>query len=394
MKKNKKLFLKEIEEKHIIYRFFGIKFSVKNPTYIDTLKSDTKEAIKIQNAYDLSLLKNAKKLILFLVPATVKINGGIMSIYSLCETSRKLNPDSVCIISTYPNSKYTYAKNDKFLNNEKIYRFFQIVDNCKNLDEIIIHIPEGSVKDFYSDLNPKSIKFVKSIKNVHLNIMNQNIMLMPTPKEIKNLAKITNNITQTIAHDRYATQEVCDKWQIPTHLFSVSIDLSRYNSCSFEEKEKIIVLSPDDCVYKSKIVEKLKSELPDFNLITVQNMTFVEYMELISKAYFTITFGEGFDGYFSQPSYVNSLGLAVYNDNFFSNPKWKSFKNVYSSYENMYENIVNDINLYLNDKNLYIETIKRYRTEIDLLYKQENFVDNLERFYKGQYDFYPLMSNK
>lgn len=58
--------------------------------------------------------------------------------------------------------------------------------------------------------------------------MNQNIELMPEPEKLKDLYKLTNNITQTIAHDRYATQEVCDKWQIPTHLFSVNIDLTKY----------------------------------------------------------------------------------------------------------------------------------------------------------------------
>ena len=138
----KKLFSKEITETHIIYRIFGIKLSVVNPNYVDLYKIETEKAIKIQDNYDLTPLKLAKKMILFLTPSRIKINGGIMSIYSLCATSRKLNPNSLCILSTYPNDKYTYADNDQFLNDENIYRFEQIVNNCKNLDELIIHIPE------------------------------------------------------------------------------------------------------------------------------------------------------------------------------------------------------------------------------------------------------------
>ena len=138
MRSNSKWFSKEINEKHIIYRFFGIRYSVKNPNYVNR----NKIAIKAQNNYDLSTLKKAGKIILFLTPPEVKINGGIMSIYSLCEESRKINHDSVCIISTYPNAKLTYASNDKFPNNEKIYRFSQIIDNCENLSQLIIHISE------------------------------------------------------------------------------------------------------------------------------------------------------------------------------------------------------------------------------------------------------------
>ena len=72
---------------------------------------------------------------------------------------------------------------------------------------MILHIPEYYADDFYNDLTEKDIEFLKSIKKLHINIMNQNIELMPEPEKLKDLYKLTNNITQTIAHDRYATQE-------------------------------------------------------------------------------------------------------------------------------------------------------------------------------------------
>ena len=385
-----KLFSKTVENKHIIYRILGIKFSVKNTNFYKQFK----DAIKIQDAYDLTNLNNAKKLILFLIPSPDEcvINGGIMSIFSLCETSREINPDATCIISTFPNKKYTYAKNDKFLNNESIYRFSQIVDNAKNLEEMILHIPEYYADDFYNDLTERDIEYLKSIKNLHINIMNQNIELMPEPEKLRDLYKLTNNITQTLAHDRYATQEVCDKWQIPTHLFSVNIDLGKYKSYSFEEKEEIIVLSPDCNENKEKIVKKLEKELPDWKLITVNNMTFTEYMDLISRAFFTITFGEGMDGYFGQPQYVNSVGFAVYNDEFFPNNNWKNFENVYTSYDEMYENIVADVKKYSQNKEKYEKIIKDFINENSKLYQISKFYDNLKRFYKKEYDF--ITSNK
>ena len=60
-----------------------------------------------------------------------------MSIFSLCKASREINEDAYCTLSTYPNGK-TYVINDKFYNNEKVLRFDQIVDNAKNVQEMIL----------------------------------------------------------------------------------------------------------------------------------------------------------------------------------------------------------------------------------------------------------------
>ena len=394
-----RLFSKTVDEKHVTYKLLGIKFSMKSREYCRKMKierdrknrmlKETKKEIAVQDSWDLTDLKNAKRLILFLTPSECKINGGIMSIYSLCEASREINKDSLCILSNYPNERFTYATNDQFLNNEKIYRFQQIVENCKNIEELILHIPEYYTKYFYNSLTENDKTFFKSIKKLQINIMNQNIEIMPELEEIKNLYLLTDNITQTIAHNRYATQEICDKYNMPTHLFSVNIDLGKYKSYSFEEKEKIIVLSPDENENKEKIVNKLKKELPDWQTITVQNLTFSEYMDLISKAYFTITFGEGMDGYFTQPQYVNSVGLAAYNDEFFPNTSWKNLKNVYKSYDEMQDLIVDDIKHLSNNKELYTQTIIEMLNKNNELYQENKYKDNLKRFYNKEYDFYP-----
>ena len=373
-----KIFSKTITNDRIAFKFCGLTISFRVSSNLIKML-DNKKAVKIQNKYDLSHIKNAKKIIVFLSP--FGIGGGIMSFFSLCETSR-LNNNVPCIISSYPKAKRIYAYNDKFLNNEKIYRFEQIVDNAINLDEMILHIPEYYAKDFYKDLTQKDIKFLLSIEKLHINIMNQNIELMPESQELYDLYKLSKNITQTIAHDRYATQKVCDKWQIPTHLFSTYVDLSKYKSYIFEEKEKIIAISPDENKHKNKILKKLKENLVDWQIITISNMTFGEFMDLISRAYFTITFGEGMDGYFSQPHYVNSIGFAVYNDTFFPNKEWKKLKNIYSSYDDMYHNIIIDIQNYANNKQKYEQIIQDFMDMITKIYQKSKFEDNLKRFYK------------
>ena len=372
-----KLFSYTKNSDYITVKFLGIKLCVKN-------KQKVLDAIKIQNSYDLSNIKNTKKLIVFFIPPKNDINGGIMSIFSICKYSREICPDAQCVITTFP-SKVTYERNTFFKNDEKIYRWEQIVNNAKNVKELIIHIPEYFSDKFSTALTNKDFKFLKQIENVQINILNQNIELMPEPEKIKGLYKITNNVTQTIAHDRYATQEVCDKWQIPTHFLSVHIDTSGYRSYAFEEKEKIIVLSPDEAPYKEAIVKKLKQELPDFKLITVENMPFDEYMDLIAKAYFTISFGEGFDGYFNQPQAVRGLGMAVYNSDFFPDESWLELKNVYKSPADMEHNIINDIKDLSANKELYYSLINKMNEKLSTLYGEDLFKRNLEKFYKEEY---------
>lgn len=386
MKKNKKLFSKVKTENHCVYCIFGIKISVKDKKrkYDETMASKF-----IQDTLDLSELQNSKKVIVFFTPTEAKINGGVISIFNLCKVSRELNRSSFCTISTYPNGN-TYVINDKFPNNEKVLRFDQIVDNAKNVQELILHIPEYYADDFYKDLNENDIDFLKSVPNLHINIMNQNIELMPESKKLKDLYKLTDNITQTIAHNRYATQEICNKWQIPTHLFSTIIDMSMYKKYSFEEKEKIIVLSPDLNDYKNEIVSKLEKDFSDWKLIKVQNMSFRQYVNLISRAYFTITFGEGFDGYFNQPAKVGSIGISVYNDNFFPDKSWLEFSNVFKSYEDMKNNITDVLYHLYNNKDEYSKLSSLHKQKWDAMHDVEQYKDNLRRFYEKEYDFLPV----
>ena len=371
-----RLFSYKKDEINITYRIFGIKFSRKNMEL-------TKNSIKEQNLYDLSELQAIKELIVCFIPNIKMMTGGIQSIYSICKYSREICPQAQCLIATVPG-KYTYSYNPYFKNEEKIYRFEQIVQNANNVEKLILHIPEYFAGKFYKALKKDEIKFLKGIKDLHINILNQNIQLMPEPKELKSLYKLTNNVTQTIGHHRYATQEVCDKWQMPAHFLSVHIDISGYKTYPFEEKEKIIVLSPDETPYKKAVVEKLKKELPDFKLITVQNMTFDEYMDLIARAYFTITFGEGFDGYFNQPQTVGGLGMAVYDSAFFPDESWLELKNVYKSPADMENNIVNDIKELSANKELYYSLISKMKEKLSTLYGEDLFKRNLEKFYKKE----------
>lgn len=372
-----KFYTREINNTHTIYKVFGVR--------VLKLKNDESKASAIvQNSFDLTDIRMSEKLIIFLIPPTTEIIGGVMSAFSLCEHSRKLNPDFHCLIATLPG-KRTVAINDNFKNNERIFRFEQIVNNALNAKQVIIHIPEYFAGIFYSKLDKSEIEFLKNINDLQINILNQNINNMP--EDISDLFKITNNVTQTVAHKRYATQNFYNKWGIPLHYVAVDINLRDYKIYPFEEKEKIIVYSNDNNIYKQKILSKLLERFSDWKFVEVHNMTFGKYMDIIARAYAVISFGEGMDGYFIQPAYVGSIGISVYNSDFFPDESWKNFKNVYESYDTMLDNICADLNSMVTNKDLYYDIIKEQREKFDEIYNINEFVRNLGRFYSKDYDF-------
>lgn len=377
-----KIFSYKKDDINTVWRVLGFKISYKN-------KENTLKAITQQNNYDLTELKTAKELIIFFVPKIEMITGGILSIYSICKYSREICPNAMCLISTPPGNR-TYSHNNYFNNEEKIYRWSQITDNA-SAEKITVHLPEFLADKFYNSLSLKEKKFLKSTKDLQINILNQNIDLTPEPSKIQNLKKLTANITQTIGHDKCATQEICNKWGIPTHFLSVGIETSIYKILPFESKEKIIVFSPDCCPEKSKIQKKIEKELPDYKIVTVKNMRFQDYMDLIARSYFSVTFGEGFDGYFIIPALVGSIGFAVYNDKFFPDKSWKELPLTYDSFDEMYKKITNDMISLLQNKEEYIKLANTLKEKHDSIYNIDCFKNNLKLFYQGKYSFLPTI---
>lgn len=353
-----------------------------------------------QNSFDLSFLYSAKKIIVFLLPPRSVVSGGILSIFNICGTTRKLMNDAAVVLATFPSFD-TYTKVDWFDNNEIIYRFSQIICHNIQADEVYIHIPEYISNKFYSKLSHKEKDILKNIKNLHINIMNQNIELMPDYEKIKDLFLITKNITQTTAHDRYSTQEICDRWKMPLLHIPAILPPVHVQPTPFDEKLKniIIAFSNDKNEYKNKIYKKIINNVKNCSIITIQNMKYREYFEVISKSLCVVTFGEGFDAYFLQPFYYGSMGIAVYNDNFFPDEEWKKNKNVYLSFEDMEENIAHDINYFISNREEYYNIINRNREMNDAYYRKQikvstqsnsdKYTNNIQRFYRGDYDFLP-----
>jgi len=335
--------------------------------------------------------KETKNLIVFLVPGAQweqgkeKISGGLISICSLYEETIKLkNIHNAEVIMVTHKEDGLIWKFESFENNIQLYRIDQLSSNFNKLENLLFHLPEFLISRFIQTFGSENFNWLNSIPNVHFNIMNQNIRLMPTVNVVDELKNLVNKVTITTAHQRYCTLEKRNFYGVPIHKFSVWISPEQYYFKTKAEKENLIIVSPDEHPLKSEILENIKN-IKGLEVRIIENLTYEAYKKLIAKAKWSLTFGEGLDGYFIEPVFSGAISFAVYNELFFT-PDFGLLQTVYKSIEELKNKIVIDIELFENT-----EMFKKYqKTQFDLCahyYSKKEYEKNLVDFYSGKYTY-------
>jgi uncharacterized protein (DUF3084 family) len=104
---------------------------------------------------------------------------------------------------------------------------------------------------------------------------------------------------------------------------------------------------------------------------------------LIAKAKWSLTFGEGLDGYFVEMALTGGVPFAVYNDRFFP-PEFRDLPTVYDTWPDLQIFIVKDIPNLDHDA-LYHAAGEPIRKELNHLYDRERYRENVRLFYEEQY---------
>ena len=354
--------------------------------YISSINSNSKVIKKTQRQLlQKNFARNTKRLIIFLTPGIDMVNGGILSITSLFEETKRLKylHGSEVILCTYPSDpqllKYT-----KFKNNNTLYNFSDVLRFFSNIDNLIIHIPEHFIYRFYWFISKTDRPILSQIKNVQINIMIQNIDYLPSNKTIMKLQKF-GKLTSTTAHSKYSTIELKNRLGFPLHKLSVYVSPEQYYLRKYREKENLMIVSPDRHPRKTEILKLIEKELPLAKNQDYQKLTYEEYKETISRAKWALTFGEGLDGYFVETIFSGGIGFSVYNAKYFTKD-FGSLRTVYGSYEILIQNLCKDI-LELDNEKAYVDYQNRQFELCSKRYDYRNYLKNLEAFYKGEYTY-------
>jgi hypothetical protein len=335
---------------------------------------------------------HSKRLIVFLIPGADRrtgketMSGGVISIVSVCEETKKVfeGDHSTAVILCTMNDDYLLTKYHNFDNQSSIFRFEQLSSYFKSISELIIHIPDFFAAIFYSRLKLNDLDFFKQASHVHFNIMNQNIRLMPSPQEIGQLKKIAQLTTITTAHQQYSTKYYRDFFNVPLHKLSVWISPEQYTFKTWRDKENLLIYSPDPHPEKEKVIKKLAT-IHNLKLQMISGLTYNQFKEVISRAKWALTFGEGLDGYFLEPVLSGAIGFAVYNKEFFT-PAFSEFRTVYPSFEHLYNGITADIKN-LDEQNVFSSYQHEQFRLCESLYSSATYKENIQKFYRKEYTF-------
>lgn len=118
-------------------------------------------------------------------------------------------------------------------------------------------------------------------------------------------------------------------------------------------------------------------------------MTFDQYMDLATRCRFSVTFGEGFDGYVAQPIYQGGIGFALYTEEFFPDSSFSEFENFFESEEDMIENIVPVIKKLAASSRRYRALNKALRAKWDELYSYDDYVERIGKLVRKEYEVWP-----
>ncbi|WP_052285263.1 rhamnan synthesis F family protein [Kluyvera genomosp. 1] len=390
-----KYFIKQFTPPVIYPLYWVLKDAFRNKNMMSALWTEIYLRLSKKNNLT-SDITTAKHLVVYFNVARDTIGGGMLSINRFVYFSRELEQgfNFKVIMSGLPliNKPVEYSL---FRQASPMIHFFDIINNTSP-DKLTLNIPEYYLPDFIYKLDSAKYAWLKGIPFLHINILDQNHDYAPSQADIEFCRELTDNVTFTTAHERYTTQEVSEHYNCPVKLLTPF--LPTFYKTEFKNKKKQIVLSQDvgpnlSGLTKNDLILKFETELPDYSITIVDNIGLDEYKRLISDSLFTITFGEGYDGYFIEPFLSNSVSFAVYNDVFFPS-EFENCSTVYSSWQDLFDNIVADVKKYEASESLYRNVINETTPLIYKFTNDEKSLGNLIDYYSGVYDFYPSIHQR
>ena len=330
---------------------------------------------------------NAKKLIIFLTSGYDMVNGGILSISSIYEETIKLKEihgaETIkCIVPGEPLIlEYT-----KFKNQGYNYNFKHVLSFFRNLDSLIIHVPEYACRFTFNKISKEEYSILDKIEDLHINILIQNIdVANDYLNKIKSLKQRFNNVTGTMAHENYTNLENRQKFGFPLHKFSTYVSPEQYDFKSYSEKDDLMIISQPEDIHpmRPRVLRLLQKEFPEIEMKVIENITYDEFKKVISEAKWALTFGEGLDGYFIEPIFSGAIGFSVYNSRFFTED-FESLETVYSDYDELIKKMPMDIKR-LDSKHSYENYQQKQFERCAKYYDYKEYIENLKLFYKGDY---------
>lgn len=332
-------------------------------------------AIKGRNGANRFASSN-NRFVIFLVPGMNIVNGGIMSICSIASETEKLlarNGVSVAVCTAYGEPRL--LRYTRFDNNADILAFSDLLPRFPSGANVLVHVPELFVQKFVS--NSAFVYQRRPDIKWRFNILLQNVDLMPS-KEAVDVAQQIGFTTVTINHG--ASADLAQSLGCAVHYLSWGLWPDQFERVKYSDKKKLIVISPDQHFAKEEIVRRMSEALPDHKIVEIQNMTYQQYKCVIKQAKFTFTFGEGLDGYFVESIFSGAIGMAIYNERFFT----EDYVHLDGVFQDSFQAVtgVGDFLRRTDEESNYQITAIRQHELVSRTFVREGYLENIRGFYE------------
>lgn len=326
-----------------------------------------------------------KRLIVFLTPGWEHRAGGVLSIaatYRESATLRNVHRAKVALCAV-PGDDPLFFKYSWFKNHNYLLDLNAVLKSCRHLDFLLLHIPEYAVNQTLPWLNSESEALLSKIPRVQLNVLLQNIECLQG-QDIAALKRF-GTVTCTTAHEAYTNSATRAALDIPVHRLGVCTGPEFYPRSSYQDKDPLLVVSNDPLPGKEQMLTQLTERCPQLTIQVIQNVSYDEYKKLMHRAKWSLTFGEGLDGYFAEEVWSGGIAFAVFNDRYFT-PAFAELETIYPTWETLVEKMPADIKR-LDEPVAYNRCWQKIYGLLNTLYGADKFRENLRLFYRGEYTF-------
>lgn len=302
---------------------------------------------------EINKYRDCKQLVIFFIPGTQAVTGGVLQIFTLHRLTQEYfkNTDFESLICWLPGEGWGGCHFNGFNNDVVVYALEDVLKNCCTECRVIFQIPEYSVSRFFDHIGWKRMKVMKSKYRLHINVLNQNIQSMPGRDLLSRIKKIFPELTCTAGHPDWASAKEKARLDVPIYFVPTWYYPDDAPWQSYDTKKNIMIVSPDYNPNTGRILDVIRNAFPYVDIRIIKNLKYEEYLEIERAAKWSITFGEGLDGYFYGPVLRGGVSFAVRN-NTFDVDGLESVLTIYPDYDSMAKNIVNDMNN-LNSKSAY-----------------------------------------
>jgi hypothetical protein len=346
--------------------------------------------------------RDAKRVMVYFSMGADVVTGGIFAILSNYEQACRMKDVHGCEVvlcryeTLFPFSR-TYSEFD---NSVYLYDFEEVVAHFDRIEYLVIDFPMSVCEDFPVLFN-SNLDFFRRIGFLRVNLF------VGFPIEVaigivQRIKAYCHRLTMTFTHSGAAIDEFSHDCGVSTHLILTHEDERFFDSRTFEEKQDTVLVSPDvldderlaaaSGIATREEREKVLLALEGTGLtLRVMNtgtpVPYLEFKEWLSESKWTVTLGEGLDGYFLDSVLSGGISFARFSQIVMPD-HLENLQTVYPSYEKMAESISGDIERLSSE-----EEFNRYRkTQRDAISCQcdyEKYSDNLRRFFSEDYDCVP-----